>query len=248
MLKIGELKTNKSCELRIGSRLATLPRSVGDQTVFLGVRLTERLIFSSSGTAGINVCWPVPILQEDVAMGLPGSQRSVQQLVDQHYEPLYRYAFRLSGSAADAEDLTQEAFCKAQLQMGQLREPKRAKAWLFSILRNAYLHRARSQRQHRQVALENVGELPEPAGEPLPDVDRDQLQRALNELPEVFRTPIILYYFEDFSYRDIAEQMDLPIGTVMSRLARAKAYLRTRLMQPAPAVLTDGPRRARDGL
>ena len=71
----------------------------------------------------------------------------------------------------------------------------------------------------------------------------------VRELPEVFRTPVILYYFEDFSYRDIADQMELPIGTVMSRLARGKAYLRARLLQPTgPAVAADGPRRANDGL
>ena len=64
----------------------------------------------------------------------------------------------------------------------------------------------------------------------LPDLDPEQLQNALNELPEAFRTPVILFYFEDFSYRDIAEQMALPMGTVMSRLARAKAHLRTRLL------------------
>ena len=67
------------------------------------------------------------------------------------------------------------------------------------------------------------------------------MQQALDELPEVFRTPIILYYFEDFSYRDIAEQMDLPIGTVMSRLARAKAHLRARLLQPAAGAWPSGP-------
>ena len=63
----------------------------------------------------------------------------------------------------------------------------------------------------------------------VPEVEPEELQRALNELPEGFRTPVILFYFEDMSYRDIAEQMDLPIGTVMSRLARAKAYLRAKL-------------------
>src|SRR5947199_9534115 len=67
------------------------------------------------------------------AMGLPGSPQTVQRLVDEHYVPLYRYAYRLSGSSADAEDLTQEAFCKAQLNFSQLRDPKRAKPWLFSI-------------------------------------------------------------------------------------------------------------------
>src|SRR4051812_49957225 len=62
-----------------------------------------------------------------------------------------RYAFRLSGSAADAEDLTQEAFCKAQLRFHQLRDPARAKPWLFSILRNAYLHRVRTDAHHKKV-------------------------------------------------------------------------------------------------
>src|SRR4051794_14861533 len=162
-------------------------------------------------------------------MEWPGSQRRVQQLVDAHYEPLFRYAFRLSGTAADAEDLTQEAFCKAQLQFHQLRDPDRAKAWLFSILRNAYLHRVRSDQTRRQVPLDAVGDLAAPGPEPLPEGEPAELQAALDELPEAFRTPVILFYFEEFSYRDIAEQMGVPLGTVMSRLARAKAHLRRRL-------------------
>jgi RNA polymerase sigma-70 factor (ECF subfamily) len=183
-------------------------------------------------------------------MGKPGSPQAVQRLVEEHYVALYRYAYRLSGSSADAEDLTQEAFCKAQLNLGQLREPSRAKPWLFSILRNAYLHRVRAERQQPCVPLEGVGDLAEPLPEPLPDIDPERLQQALDDLPELFRTPIILYYFEDFGYREIAEQMDLPIGTVMSRLARAKAYLRSRLLEPADSMLANGraPRRATDGL
>jgi RNA polymerase sigma-70 factor (ECF subfamily) len=181
-------------------------------------------------------------------MGVPGSQRTVERLVDAHYAALYRYAYRLSGSAADAEDLTQEAFCKAQLNLAQLRDSQRAKPWLFSILRNAYLHRARAARHQRCIPLDFVGDVPEPPPEPLPPVDPERLQEALDELPEGFRTPIILYYFEDFSYRDIAEQMELPLGTVMSRLARAKAHLRGRLLAPAAAVAAEGRRRATDGL
>jgi RNA polymerase sigma-70 factor (ECF subfamily) len=182
-------------------------------------------------------------------MGELGSPQTVQRLVEDHYVALYRYAYRLSGSSADAEDLTQEAFCKAQLNFGQLRDPSRAKPWLFSILRNAYLHRVRADRQQPCVPLEGVGDVAEPLPEPLPDIDPERLQHALDELPEAFRTPIILYYFEDFGYREIAEQMDLPIGTVMSRLARAKAHLRGRLLEPA-AALANGraPRRATDGL
>lgn len=183
-------------------------------------------------------------------MAKPGSPQAIQRLVEDFYVPLYRYAFRLSGSSADAEDLTQEAFCKAQLHFGQLRDPSRAKPWLFSILRNAYLHRARAERQQPCVSLESIGDLAEPSPAPMPDIDPERLQQALNDLPETFRTPIILYYFEDFAYRDIAEQMDLPLGTVMSRLARAKAFLRTRLVEANAPVLANGraPRRATDGL
>lgn len=179
-------------------------------------------------------------------MRWPGTKGRVQELVEEHYEALYRYAYRLSGSAADADDLTQETFCQAQAKLGQLRDPARAKAWLFSILRNAYLHRMRDRKAENAVSLEGVAELPgRPSAEP--DIDPERLQEALNQLPEAFRTPIILYYFEDFSYRDIAEQMELALGTVMSRLARAKSYLRTRLQTPA---VTAYPayRRAHDGL
>jgi RNA polymerase sigma-70 factor (ECF subfamily) len=187
------------------------------------------------------------ILEDKVVdMATPGKQRMIELLVEQHYAALYRYAYRLTGLVADAEDLTQDAFFKAQLNLSQLRDPRCAKPWLFSILRNAYLHRVRTDRQQRCTALQDVGDLAEPLSEPLPEIDPKRLQEALNDLPEVFRTPIILFYFEDFSYRDIAAQMDLPLGTVMSRLARAKGYLRNRLL--ISAALAGGPRRANDGL
>jgi RNA polymerase sigma-70 factor (ECF subfamily) len=181
-------------------------------------------------------------------MGLPGRQQRVQRLVDEHYVSLYRYAYRLSGSAADAEDLTQETFCKAQVNLGQLRDPGRAKSWLFCILRNVYLQKARAERKRHCVPLGDLNELPEPSPAPLLPVEPEQLQQALNELPEGFRTPLILYYFKDFGYREIAQQMDLPLGTVMSRLARAKAHLRARLAGPAVAGVADGRRRTHDGL
>jgi RNA polymerase sigma-70 factor (ECF subfamily) len=181
-------------------------------------------------------------------MGLLGSQRTVQRLVDDHYLALYRYAYRLSGSAADAEDLTQETFCKAQSHLSQLRDPGRAKPWLFSILRNAYLHKVRAQQTSCCVSLDEIGDLAEPPADPLPEIDPERLQQALNELPEVFRTPLVLFYFEDFSYRDIAEQMDLPLGTVMSRLARAKAYLRGRLLPNGETAAGSASRRDSDGL
>jgi RNA polymerase sigma-70 factor (ECF subfamily) len=167
-------------------------------------------------------------------MGVPDRHRALEQMVEEHYVSLYRYAYRLTGCPAAADDLAQETFCKAQTHFEQLREPSRAKAWLFRILRNAYLQSRREEQHHRLVSLDTTMDVPAPAEEPLPEIDPAQLQTALDELPEVFRTPIILYYFSEFSYRDIAEQMDLPLGTVMSRLARAKAHLRGRLSRAFP--------------
>jgi RNA polymerase sigma-70 factor (ECF subfamily) len=183
-------------------------------------------------------------------MGTGAQQQTITRLVEEHYVALYRYAFRLAGSAADAEDLTQEAFCKAQVHLKQLRDVQRAKPWLFSILRNVYLHRVRADKQQACVSLEGVGDVAMSVPDTVIDIDPKLLQQALNDMPEPFRSPIILFYFEDFSYRDIAEQMDLPLGTVMSRLARAKAFLRARLV-PVEGVTTTPDqrlRRASDGL
>jgi RNA polymerase sigma-70 factor (ECF subfamily) len=160
-------------------------------------------------------------------MGMAASGLSA--LVDTQYEALFRYAYRLSGSAADAEDLTQETFGKAFARFSQLREPEHAKAWLFRILRNLYLHKVRDQKRHRVVPLDSVGDVMGNTEEATSEVEPEKLQAALNDLEEGFRTPLILFYFEEFSYREIAEQLDLPIGTVMSRLARAKTYLRSKL-------------------
>ncbi len=177
-------------------------------------------------------------------MGAPG----VRELIDSHYESLYRYAYRLSGAAADAEDLVQETFGKAMTRLHQLRQADHAKQWLFRILRNAYLHRIRDDRKRRSVPLDSVPDVAAAPPDAVPAVDPKDLQAALDDLDETFRTPLILFYFEEFSYRDIAEQLELPIGTVMSRLARGKAYLRSRLAPHDPDPDADAPRRAPDGL
>jgi len=163
-------------------------------------------------------------------MTLPADARTVRKLVEDYYLALYRYAYRLTGSAADAEDLTQDAFCKAQMQYRQLRDPDRVKPWLFAILRNGYLRQRRDAAGVRFVPIEAAAGLRQPSDARTVDVDPDALQKALNELPEPYRTPLILFYFESFSYQEIAEQMDVPVGTVMSRLSRAKGYLRKRLL------------------
>ena len=85
------------------------------------------------------------------------------------------------------------------------------------------------------LASDALDELPAPSHDGgSSDFDQEQLQNVLNDLPEEFRSPVVLFYFEEFSYKEIAEQMGVPVGTIMSRLARAKACLRQRLTEPGP--------------
>ena len=150
-------------------------------------------------------------------------------LVEQHYSLLYRIAYRLTGSVADAEDLTQQAFLTAQRKLHQLREPSNARAWLCTIVKNAFFKSCRT-RHDEVVSLERVAEPTLSSPEEV-FVDREELQHLLDELPEEFRVPLVLFYFGELTYKDIAEQMDVPMGTIMSRLARGKAHLRNRLTQ-----------------
>jgi RNA polymerase sigma-70 factor (ECF subfamily) len=157
-----------------------------------------------------------------------GAERpEIGTLVEQFYSPVFCFAYRLSGQASDAEDLAQQAFMDAQRKLHTLRDPEKVRPWLFMIVRNLYRRKIRDQKPDRQVTLEAVAE---PTAEiergPL---DNEGLQAALDTLPEEFRTVLLLFYFEELSYREIAAQLGLPIGTVMSRLSRGKQHLRQRL-------------------
>src|SRR4051794_33008637 len=109
----------------------------------------------------------------------PGPPPSIQQLVDIHYQALYRFAYRLSGSAAEAEDLTQETFCQAHDKMHQLREAGKARSWLFSILRNAFLQRKRHLVRQVTLSPEEIGEVMDKVPDELPDIEPEKLQEAL---------------------------------------------------------------------
>ncbi|MCS7167388.1 MAG: RNA polymerase sigma factor [Gemmatales bacterium] len=160
-------------------------------------------------------------------MASPGDQRWVEAIISQYYQGLYRYAYRLTGSATEAEDLTQETFVKALTHHEQLRDAERIRPWLYSILRHEYLQRCRAHQQRgRMVSLDDFHDLPDGVVEAPAHVDTELLQQGLLQLPEEFRTPLVLAYWEDFRYQDIAEIMGIPIGTVMSRLWRAKQWLK----------------------
>lgn len=162
-----------------------------------------------------------------------GNIEQVRQLVLAHYEAVYRYAFRLTGLVADAEDATQQTFLIAQRKLHQLRDADKADRWLFAILRSCYLKSRRKQRPVPAANLElNVDELPEDSVRQLEqsDVDQERLQQALDELSDDHKLILLMFYFEDLSYKEISAQLNVKIGTVMSRLSRAKGWLRKCLL------------------
>jgi RNA polymerase sigma-70 factor (ECF subfamily) len=150
------------------------------------------------------------------------------QLVDANYTPLYRFALSLARNASDAGDLVQQTFFIWATKGHGLRELSKAKSWLFTTLYREFLRGRR--RDSRSSSLEDL-----PPGEREPSVeDVDRVARidaatvmaALQSVDETFRAPLTLFYIEDMSYQEIAEALEVPIGTVMSRLSRGKAQLR----------------------
>jgi RNA polymerase sigma-70 factor (ECF subfamily) len=159
------------------------------------------------------------------------SSEMFTQLVDAHYAPLYRFALSLTKSPSDAGDLTQQTFFIWARQGHSLREDGKAKSWLFTTLYREFLRGRR--RSQRVTALEDLG--PVEADPPAPEIDvvanmdAGLVVEALQEVDESYRVPLTLFYMQDLSYKEIAAMLDVPIGTVMSRLSRGKAQLRVAL-------------------
>ena len=150
------------------------------------------------------------------------------QLVDAHYAALFRFALSLTKNPSDAGDLTQQTFFIWAKQGHALREADKAKSWLFTTLYREFL-RAR-RRAGRITALEELGPVeadpPAPTVDVVAGMDAGLVVAALQEVDEVYRAPLTLFYLQDFSYREIAELLEVPIGTVMSRLSRGRERLR----------------------
>jgi len=159
------------------------------------------------------------------------------QLVDANYASLYRFALSLARNQADACDLTQQTFFIWATKGQALRDASKAKSWLFTTLYREFLRGRR--RDSRATALEDLP--PEEADPPAPEVDlvaaldAGTVVEALQAVDEVFRAPLTLFYLEELTYQEIAEALDVPIGTVMSRLSRGKAQLRAILAERAKA-------------
>ena len=164
---------------------------------------------------------------------------------------LYSGALRMTRNAADAEDLVQETYLKAYRAFASFEEGTNLKAWLFRILTNTFINTYRAkQRRPGETDLDDVEDLymyrrlggleAAMAGRSAEDelLERftdDEVKQALEDLPEQFRVAVLLADVEGFSYKEIAEILDIPIGTVMSRLHRGRKAMQKQLYEYAVA-------------
>ncbi len=158
---------------------------------------------------------------------------------------LYSAAVRMTRHSSDAEDLVQETYLKAYRSYGTFQEGSNLKAWLYRILTNTFINTYRSkQRRPDETQLDDVEDLflyrriggleaamaSRSAEDTLMDMFTDsEVTDAIDSLPESFRIPVLLADVEEFSYKEIAEMLDIPIGTVMSRLHRGRKALHRKL-------------------
>jgi len=158
------------------------------------------------------------------------SKIDFQELVDRYYVPLYRFALSLSKLEADAADLTQQTFFLWASKGNQLRDRSKAKSWLFTTLYREFLSRRRHEVRFPKLELDDVREEEMSISPTVNAFDSATVLQALREVEEPFRAPLTLFYLEQFSYQEIAHILEVPIGTVMSRLSRGKTLLRQRLL------------------
>jgi RNA polymerase sigma-70 factor, ECF subfamily len=167
----------------------------------------------------------------------------------EYLDALYSYAVVLSRNRAEAEDLVQETCLRALRAMQRLRSDSNIKSWLFTILRNIWLNQLRHSRTAGEVfELDLDGNGANLAVDTAKDayatyvsnVEREQVRQAIQQLPLEFREVILLREYEELSYEEIASLLDCPVGTVMSRLARARTKLREWLCTETTSGSSDG--------
>lgn len=150
-----------------------------------------------------------------------------EELVEAHYQPLYRFGYSLSKNADKAADLVQQTFCIWAEKGHQLKERSKAKTWLFTTLYREYLNQARKS---KRFADADVGDLeyaiPAEESNVSRQMDADRAVELLNKIDETFKGPLTLFYLQQHSYKEIAEILEIPIGTVMSRISRGKSQLK----------------------
>ena len=164
-----------------------------------------------------------------------------EDLVDAHYQALFRFGVSLTRDAGMAADLVQETFCTWAAKGDQLHDRSKAKTWLFTTLYREFLSQRRRASRFSDQPLDEaaLGALTPPQDDAQRQMDGQRALELLGSLTETYRGPLALFYLQQHSYKEIAEILDVPIGTVMSRLSRGKELLRHRMLDPPAAAPWD---------
>lgn len=170
-----------------------------------------------------------------------------KELTYPHLQFLYNVALKYSGKTYDAEDLVQETMYTAYRKLSQLRDENKCRSWLFMILRSHFLKEKRQavKRPYLDDGDGYLKHIPGGKNTELPEmyekkINREEVHRVLELIPEKFKSPLILYYMDEMTYQEISEYLDIPIGTVMSRLARGKKYMKNELIRSAKGMKNSG--------
>jgi len=179
----------------------------------------------------------------------PEKVESFQDEALPHLDAVYRFALRLAGSESAAEDLVQDTFYRAWRSWEQYTPGTKCKSWLFTICRNVFLRKRERSQRHDEILTEQAPDDPEslsrenpvfaasrdedPEGDFFESIVDDEVLAAIDDLPEEYRTAVVLSDLEGMAYKEVAELMDVPVGTVKSRLFRGRRMLQEELREYA---------------
>ena len=164
-----------------------------------------------------------------------GDREAFGALVEQYRDNVYRLAYRMCGNAYDADEVAQEAFVAAWRALPNFRGDAKFSTWLYRLTTNAAIDLMRRENRHRAASEEDIPELADESDSPQQQMERTEqqetVQKALSSLGEDYRQVLLLRYMQELDYAEIAEILHLPVGTVKSRINRAKAQLKTALLK-----------------
>ena len=164
-----------------------------------------------------------------------GDREAFGALVEQYRDNVYRLAYRMCGNAYDADEAAQEAFVAAWRALPNFRGDAKFSTWLYRLTTNAAIDVMRREKRHQTVGDGEMVDVADDADSPQETVERTEqqeaVQKALATLSEEYREVLLLRYMEELDYAEIAEVLQLPSGTVKSRINRAKAALKTALLK-----------------
>ena len=176
---------------------------------------------------------PARVTEPDlIARVVAGDRLAARELYDAHVGRVHRLAFRLTGDPQLAEEVVQDTFVKAIAGLGTFRGDSAIGTWLHRITVTVSLNAIRGARRHsgRETPIEDAeADIPYDDGERIDPIVRERLHRAIEALPEMHRTTLVMHDFEGYSHVEIAEVLGIPVGTCKSRLFIARARLRVAL-------------------